>query len=443
MKIPHAPPRLDEILDRLETGKLTAIIHRGQQLATEPGYDHWDRFRRRIPPYPGLTSEEQWIGLKLSRLNRQQNLPLVDRDSGQPFHFFLTQESFEKVHRIDQQGAGVISASDALINEPERDRFYLTSLIEEALTSSQIEGAAVTRAEASEMVRQGRKPGNSHEWMVYNNFLTMRSLADWKKEDLSLDLIRRIHRQITGGTLDRAEDEGRLRTDADRVRVEDGESGEILHTPPPASGLEASLAAMCQFANQRHMEGFLHPVIRSIILHFWLAWEHPFVDGNGRTARALFYWSMLRQGYWLAEFLSISHEILKAPKQYYRAFLHVETDERDLNYFILHQLEMICRSIEALDHYVSRKRREIKELEQRLGPAAGFNHRQLALLRRALKQPQDNYTYASHQRSHGIVRQTARTDLIELVGRGLLETWQEGRTHRFRPHPDLARRLMH
>ena len=61
--------------------------------------------------------------------------------------------------------------------------------------------------------------------------------------------------------------------------------------------------------------GFIHPMIRSIILHFWLAYDHPFVDGNGRTARALFYWSMLRHGYWLFEFISISQIILKGPDQ--------------------------------------------------------------------------------------------------------------------------------
>jgi hypothetical protein len=42
---------------------------------------------------------------------------------------------------------------------------------------------------------------------------------------------------------------------------------------------------------------FIHPVMRAITLHFWLAYDHPFCDGNGRTARALFYWSMLKQGY--------------------------------------------------------------------------------------------------------------------------------------------------
>ena len=58
---------------------------------------------------------------------------------------------------------------------------------------------------------------------------------------------------------------------------------------------------------------FIHPVMRAITLHFWLAYDHPFCDGNGRTARALFYWSMLKQGYWLFEFISISSVINQAP----------------------------------------------------------------------------------------------------------------------------------
>src|SRR5205814_10028127 len=56
-----------------------------------------------------------------------------------------------------------------------------------------------------------------------------------------------------------------------------------------------------------------HPMVRSMILHFWLAYDHPFVDGNGRTARALFYWSMLRNGYWMFEYITISKIILSGP----------------------------------------------------------------------------------------------------------------------------------
>lgn len=59
-------------------------------------------------------------------------------------------------------------------------------------------------------------------------------------------------------------------------------------------------------------------------MHFMLSYDHPFVDGNGRTARILFYWSMLSQDYWLAEFLPISRLLKMAPSQYARSFIYTE-----------------------------------------------------------------------------------------------------------------------
>jgi Fic family protein len=189
------------------------------------------------------------------------------------------------------------------------------------------------------------------------------------------------------------------------------------------------------------MNGFLHPVIRSILLHFWIAYDHPFVDGNGRTARALFYWSMLRHRFWLAEFFSISHEILKAPKQYYRAFLHTETDGNDLNYFVLHQLEVICSSIGSLRNYIRTKQNEAESMRRNLGAGSDFNHRQLALLKHALKHPFAAYTVVSHQNSHGVSNQTAKNDLSSLESKGLLQRGKSGKAFVYSPSPDLAAKL--
>ena len=189
------------------------------------------------------------------------------------------------------------------------------------------------------------------------------------------------------------------------------------------------------------MKGFLHPVVRSILLHFWIAYDHPFVDGNGRTARALFYWSMLRHGFWLAEFFSISHEILKAPKQYYRAFLHTETDGNDLNYFILHQLGVISASITTLQAYIRRKQAEVETLRQSFGPGSDFNSRQLALLKHALKHPFTAYTVVSHQTSHGISNQTAKNDLVALEAKGLLIRGKSGKAFIYTPAADLVGKL--
>ena len=65
-----------------------------------------------------------------------------------------------------------------------------------------------------------------------------------------------------------------------------------------------------------------------------IAYIHPFGDGNGRTARAIFYWSILRSGYWLFEYVSISKLIQEKRSDYDKAFIFTETDDFDLTYFI-------------------------------------------------------------------------------------------------------------
>jgi Fic family protein len=198
---------------------------------------------------------------------------------------------------------------------------------------------------------------------------------------------------------------------------------------------------MCEFANEDSAEPYLHPVLRAIFLHFWLAYDHPFVDGNGRTARALFYWSMLRRGYWLMWFVSVSRFLTKAPARYPRSFLYSETDENDLTYFLLFQLEILRRAIDELHTFLARKTREIQAVERLLRPSVGLNHRQLALLGHAIRHPDATYTIESHQRSHDVVYQTARTDLHELADKGLLVRRKVGRRFVYSPPPDLTDRL--
>ncbi len=114
-----------------------------------------------------------------------------------------------------------------------------------------------------------------------------------------------------------------------------------------------------------------------------LSYEHPFVDGNGRVARALFYWLALREGYWLTEYVSISSVIAEAKISYGRAFLHTETDGADLTYFLIYHADILSRAVTRLMAFVERKRREVAAFEKRLGDKRrpdAFNRRQSWLL---------------------------------------------------------------
>jgi Fic family protein len=312
--------------------------------------------------------------------------------------------------------------------------------LEEAIRSSQLEGAATTRPVAKEMIRSGRRPKDRSEQMILNNFRTMQHIHQLKDEALTPDRVFELHRMVTEDALDDPSAAGRLRHADEKVHITDFYN-EVFHVPPPAGQLEGRLAVMCDFANMKIPEGFIHPVIRSIILHFWLAYDHPFTDGNGRCARALFYWSMLKYKYWLCEFISISHIIYRAPMKYYRAFLYTETDENDLTYFVLHHLDIIRAAIHELHLYLERKTKEIKEAEQHLKGFCHLNHRQRALISHALRHPDARYTFRSHRLSHNVVYETARTDLLDLAEKGLLEMGKMGRTRHFRPVKELQKAL--
>ncbi|MEB3318652.1 MAG: Fic family protein [Cyanobacteriota bacterium] len=217
--------------------------------------------------------------------------------------------------------------------------------------------------------------------------------------------------------------------------------GTVFQVPPPAEELPERLETLCRFANGETPQVFLHPVVRAIALHFWLAYDHPFRDGNGRMARALFYWAMLNQGYWMFEFISISSVINKARGQVERSFLLTQSDDNDLTCFLLAQVKVIQQAITSLHAYLERKTAELCAMQQRLEGMEGLNHRQLALLRHALRHSGFRYSVLIHQNSHGVSHQTARDDLRKLAGRGLLIPGKEGRQDIFRVPEDLPVRL--
>ena len=176
--------------------------------------------------------------------------------------------------------------------------------------------------------------------MILNNFAAMQFITRVKAGPLTPERVFEIHQMVTDGTLEDTFAAGRFRHSGEHRVVADA-NGEVFHEPPPAGELPRRLQAMCDFANAQSPDCVVHPALRAIILHFWLAYDHPYVDGNGRTARALFYWAMLHHGYWLFEFISNSHILRQAPAQYRRSFLYTETDDNDLTYFIVAQSKVI------------------------------------------------------------------------------------------------------
>jgi Fic family protein len=415
---------------------------RGREIDGRGAYLHWDKLRHLTPP-GDLSHEEWWLLIKSARSSLLRPLPLTDPD-GQPFEYGVPDEVFRLLHFVDQRCSGEIAMAEVVTADEQAAQHYLVnSLMEEAIRSSQLEGATTSRRVAKELLRSGRPPKDRSERMIVNNYLALQFMREQVGGRLTPEAVLELQRILTDGTLDNPDAAGRLqRPDEERVAVFDRATDEVVHRPPPASQLPDRLQALCDFANEPDdRDHFVHPVLRAIVLHFWLGYDHPFEDGNGRTARALFYWFMRTRGYWLVEYLSISRILRKAPARYSKSYLMTETDDRDVTYFILYQLQVIERAVDELHRYLRRKIAEIQTVERLIHSAPGFNHRQLALLGDAVRDGSHVYTMHSHAASHRVTEETARTDLLDLNRRGLLERRRQGRRHVFSPAPNIADRL--
>jgi Fic family protein len=290
------------------------------------------------------------------------------------------------------------------------------------------------------MIMERRAPRDRSERMIMNNYQTMQRILELRNEPMTRELLLEIHSLVTADALDNPSAIGRFRRPDENIIVAD-QYDEVLHVPPPAEELETRVDSLLWFANNDDQATFVHPFLKSMILHFWLAYDHPFVDGNGRTARALFYWSMLRHGYLLFEYISISKIILQAPAQYSMAFLHSETDENDLTYFLLYHASVVLTAIEELHNYIDHRAKEVAAANIELRGQQGLNHRQRELIAHALKHPNQVYSVAYHQNANGVVYETARRDLLGLATRGYLKKRKVGKTWTFTPPADLQARL--
>lgn len=433
-------PSIQNLMDELGEGRAVDAMLAPRQVLARDRYLHWDKLRHLEAP-AGLSSEQWWLKTKLARSDELRPLPLLD-PSGKAFGYTLPDIALRHLHHIDQRCGGEVAMDEVVTSEGEAGkRFLVNSLMEEAIRSSQLEGATTSRVIAKELLRSGRAPKDRSERMIANNYRALQFMRDEMDGGLTPDSILKLHRIVTEGTLDEAAAAGRLQRPGEaRVAVFEGEKR--VHVPPPAAELPERMRLLCEFANEGDEgEPFVHPVVRAILLHFWLAYDHPFADGNGRTARILFFWAMDRAGYWLAEYLPISRLIRDAPAQYGRAFLETETDEGDTTYFLLHQLGLIERAIGDLHLYLQRKIAEQHAVERDLDGVEGLNGRQLVLLTHAVKHPDHAYTFGGHAHSHRVTHETARADLGGLAARGLLVRRRRGRAYRFEPAPELPRRL--
>lgn len=374
-------------------------------------FEYWNTIKYKTCP-KGCTPRQLWTYIKAERAKSKM---VIWQKYG--ITLTLTNQMQRVCHEFDMNWGGYNNTSP-VIQKTDKKRYVLSSLMEEAIYSSQMEGAATTRKVAKEMLRKKMHPKDKSQQMISNNYQTIQFIVSHKDSPLSPELLLHIHSLMTEGTL-QDKQVGHFRSNDDVV-VENGITHETVHTPPSHNEIPEFVDDLCNFFNGQNEQQFIHPIIRGIIIHFMVAYVHPFADGNGRTARALFYWYMLRQGYWLTEYLSISRVIAKSKKSYEKAFLYTESDGLDMGYFVAYNMRALQQSFQQLQDYISRKQSESNDANTYLR-IGNINNRQAAVIKMFADDPNLVITVSDLQAKFQISPTTAKTDIVGLTSRGLLK----------------------
>ena len=374
-------------------------------------FEYWDTIKYKRCP-EGCTPQQLWTYVKAARVKSMMS---VWGKYG--ITLTLTNQMQRMCHEIDMNWGGSWG-TDSIIGDENKEQYLVGSLMEEAIYSSQMEGAATTRKVAKEMLRKKMTPKDKSQQMIANNYQTIQFIVSHKDALLTPELLLQIHQLMTEHTMQDPQEAGCFRSNNDVV-VENGITHETVHTPPTFEEIPNFVEDLCRFFNEQDAPQFIHPIIRGIIIHFMVAYVHPFADGNGRTARALFYWYMLKQGYWLTEYLSISRVIAKSKKSYEKAFLYTEADGMEMGYFVAYNMRVLQQSFKQLQDYIKRKQEEKRAANSflRIG---NINTRQAQIIKMFADDSNLVVTIADLQAKFLVSPTTAKADVVGLMNMGLL-----------------------
>jgi len=375
-------------------------------------YLHWDELRRKDAT---IDAELLWALMKMARESQAKHVHFSDID----FSYVLTGHSQQILHQLDKGTSGI--SIEGRNEGSNLKRYVASSLMEEAIASSHLEGAVTTSKVAKKMLREGRKPRDLSEQMIMNDYLTMQRVSAIRDRPFTMEVVLELHRIITHDTLDDPMDEGHFRSNDEVVLGDPLEAGKVYFRPPPHGKVPQLMEELCAFANDEKSAEFQHPLVKAMIIHFMIGYIHAFVDGNGRLARALMYWYALKRDYWIFEYLAVSKVMKTSRARYGMAYLHTETDDNDVTYFLNYNLECMEKALAAFESYVARKRREQTGVLEIVEVHKELHLRQAEILDDLVKHRGEPFSVAAVASKYDVVLQTARTDLHRLADLDLIE----------------------
>lgn len=251
------------------------------------------------------------------------NLNLYSADGCQ-LHYNQTDKITTLIHKINNLNI----ATDG-------DILFDTMCEMEALYSSEVEGYFTTKKDLNNFINGNKEPKTRGERAVVANYVALNYGISEMRNLYSKEFILKLNTLITDTlVLD--------------YRYEDVEiaskHGKVVHRGLDYMDLDKYMCDLLKFMETSELE----PLVVSCVIHFYFVYVHPFIDGNGRTSRALSYLYLISKGRDKYKLFSISYMLPNKRGQYYRELLKVESNGYDLTSFIEFILETIILGLDTI-----------------------------------------------------------------------------------------------
>jgi len=229
---------------------------------------------------------------------------------------------------------GIIEASKEVIDHAPLLPFYEKQFRNDAMIrtvhyGTHIEGNELNLDQA-EKVLSGQdvvaRDRDIQEVINYRKAMDFLEEIRAKGEGVTEDLIKKLH-NITVNKILPVEKCGEYRKT--QVVIKNNQTGQISFRPPEASMVSAQIKDLLAFIISPESQD-IHPVLKSGIVHYELVRIHPFLDGNGRVARALSTLILFLDGYDIRKFFSLEEYFDSNAAEYYQALQSVEKEAGDL-----------------------------------------------------------------------------------------------------------------
>lgn len=233
---------------------------------------------------------------------------------------------------------------------------------------------------------------------------------------ITADTLNTLHRLTTYKLID----ENYIGAFRDKqVIVRSAVSGNVVFRPPVSVEIPYLIDDLFNWLHNPATEN-MHPIFQAAITHYQLVYIHPFIEGNGRTARAFATLLLYTLGYDFKRFFSIEKYFDSDVEAYYQALLSVQQAENtDLTYWLEYFCYGLAVEIDKIQTQVMKLSKDLK-LKKQLGRQVALSERQIILLE--LFQQQDMISSDDAQAVlPNVSVDTILRDLKDLINKGVIE----------------------